>query len=138
MLNSLHILSLLSFLKTLLYTVSADCQGRLPLHQQNCNGVTKVPNCHKAPILPTYLVGLDILKADQYAYKPVVAHRSTQCWQKHFSITLATSNMLRNGLPADAPLLHGGDERIEVHGPWNKQLSSFQWRSGAGVCYFLL
>ncbi|XP_027350072.1 uncharacterized protein LOC113861453 [Abrus precatorius] len=110
---------------------NADGQGRLPLHQHNCNGGTKVPKCHKATILPTYLVGLDILKADQFAYKPVVAHRNTQCWQKHFSITLATSNLLRNSLPAGGPLLHG-DERIEVHGAWNKQLSSFHWRSGAG------
>lgn len=106
------------------------------MHQQNCNDVTEVPKCHKATILPTYLVGLDILKADEVGYKPVVAHRNTQCWQKCFSITLAISNMLRNGLPTDGPLLDGGDERIEVHGAWSKQLSSFQWRSGAGVCYF--
>ncbi|RDX80061.1 hypothetical protein CR513_39418, partial [Mucuna pruriens] len=106
--------------------------GTLLLHQQNCNGVAKVPKCHKATILPTYLVGLDTLKADQFPYKPVVAHRNTQCWQKHFTITLATANLLGNGLPANGPLLHGGDERIEVHGEWNKQLSSFYWRSGAG------
>nr|KYP50759.1 hypothetical protein KK1_027449 [Cajanus cajan] len=112
---------------------NADCQGRLPLHQQDCNGVRKVPNCHKATILPTYLVGLDTLKANQFAYKPVVAHRNTQCWQKHFTITLATSNLHGNGLLANGPLLHGGDERIEVHGAWNKQLSSFHLRSGAGA-----
>ncbi|TKY64886.1 putative zinc-finger domain [Spatholobus suberectus] len=111
---------------------NADCQGRLPLQQQNCNGVAKIPKCHKSTILPSYLVGLDTLKTDQFAYKPVVAHRNTQCWQKHFTITLATSNLLGNGLPTDGPLLHGGDERIEVHGAWNKQLSSFHWRSGAG------
>lgn len=113
-----------------------DFQGGLLLHQQNCNGVAKGPKCHKATILPTYLVGLDTLKADQFAYKPVVAHRNIQCWQKHFTITLATSNQLGNGLPSDGSLLHGGDERIEVHGSWNKQLSSFHLRSGAGVCCF--
>ncbi|KAJ1435530.1 putative zinc-finger domain [Sesbania bispinosa] len=107
-------------------------QDRLPLHQQNCNGVTKVPKYHKVSILPTYLVGLDVLKADAFAYKPVVAHRNTQCWQKHFSLTLATSNMLQNGLPADGALSQGSDERIEVHGAWSKQLS-FQWRNGVGV-----
>ncbi|KAK7340866.1 hypothetical protein VNO77_21582 [Canavalia gladiata] len=112
---------------------NSDGQGRLPLDQQNCNGVAKIPKCLKAAILPTYLVGLDILKADQFTYKSVVAHRNTQCWQKHFSITLATSNLLQNGLPADGPLLHGGDERIEVQGAWNKQFSSFHWRNGAGA-----
>ncbi|XP_015963018.1 uncharacterized protein LOC107486953 isoform X1 [Arachis duranensis] len=111
--------------------INSNNPGRLPLHQQNCNGVTKVPNGHKATVLPTYLVGLDVLKADQFAYKAVMAHRSSQYWQKHFSFTLATSSMLRNGIPADAPLLHGGDERIEVHDPWNNYLSSFQWRTGA-------
>uniref|UniRef100_A0A0R0F5L3 Putative zinc-finger domain-containing protein n=1 Tax=Glycine max TaxID=3847 RepID=A0A0R0F5L3_SOYBN len=109
-----------------------DCQGRLPLPLQNANGVAKVPKCYKATILPTYLVGLDTLKADQFAYKPVVVHRNAQCWQKHFTLTLATSNLLGNGLPADGPLLHGGDERIEVHGACNTQLSSFHWRTGAG------
>ncbi|KAL2329609.1 hypothetical protein Fmac_017190 [Flemingia macrophylla] len=74
----------------------------------------------------------DTLKVNQFAYKPVVAHRNTQCWQKHFTITLATSNLHGNGLLANGPLLHGGDERIEVHGAWNKQLSSFHLRSGAG------
>ncbi|QCE12869.1 hypothetical protein DEO72_LG10g4119 [Vigna unguiculata] len=112
---------------------NTDCQGRLPLHQQNCNGVAKVPKFHKATILPTYLVGLDTLKADKFAYKPVVAHRNAQCWQKHFALTLATSSLLGNGLPVDGPLLHGGNERIEVHGAWNKQLSSFHWRSGSGA-----
>ncbi|KAK7295701.1 hypothetical protein RJT34_18612 [Clitoria ternatea] len=111
---------------------TADCQGRLPLHQSNCNVVAKEPKCHQATILPTYLVGLDILKADQFAYKSVVAHRNTPCWQKHFSNTLATSNVLRNVLPVNDSLLRGGNERIEVHGAWNKQLSSFHWRSGAG------
>ncbi|KAK8466140.1 hypothetical protein PHAVU_008G013732 [Phaseolus vulgaris] len=107
--------------------------GRLPLHQQNWDGVAKVPECHKATILPTYLVGLDTLKADQFAYKPVVAHRNAQCWQKHFTLTLATSSLLGNGIPVDGPLLNGGNEPIEVHGAWNKQLSSFHWRSGSGA-----
>ncbi|CAJ1840561.1 unnamed protein product [Sphenostylis stenocarpa] len=111
---------------------NAGCQGRLRLHQQNCNGVAKVPKYHKATILPTYLVSLDTLKADQFAYKPFVAHRYAQWSQKHFTLTLATSNLLGNVLPAGGPLLHGGTERIEVHGACNKQLSSFHWRSGAG------
>lgn len=120
----------------MLYPILVDCQGRLPLPLQNANGVAKVPKCYKATILPTYLVGLDTLKADQFAYKPVVAHRNAQCWQKHFTLTLATSNLIGNDLPADGPLLHGGDERIEVHGACNIQLSSFHWRNGAGICYF--
>jgi len=113
-----------------------DCQGRLSLHQQNWNDVAKGPKCHKATILPTYLVGLDTLKADRFAYKPVVARRNAQCWQKHFTLTLATSSLLGNGIPVDGPLLNGGNERIEVHGAWNNQLSSFHWRSGSGVCCF--
>ncbi|XP_057436393.1 uncharacterized protein LOC130728829 isoform X2 [Lotus japonicus] len=110
---------------------NADPQDRLPLHQENCNGVVKVEKYHKATILPTYLVGLDVLKADQFAYKPVMVHRNTQCWQKHFSMTLATSILLQSGLHGDVPLSHGGDERIEVHGAWSKKLS-FQWRNGVG------
>lgn len=94
--------------------------------------MVKVEKYHKATILPTYLVGLDVLKADQFAYKPVMAHRNTQCWQKHFSMTLATSILLQSGLHGDVPLSHGGDERIEVHGAWSKKLS-FQWRNGVGV-----
>lgn len=120
------------FLKRLLYSVWADSQERLPSHQQNCNSVTKLTKNHKATILPTYLVGLDVLKSDQFAYKPVVVHRNTQCWQQHFSITLATWNLLQNGLHADGSLSHGADERIEVRGAWSKQLS-FQWRNGVGV-----
>ncbi|KAE9615673.1 putative tetratricopeptide-like helical domain, zinc-finger domain-containing protein [Lupinus albus] len=109
-----------------------DRRGRLQMHQQNSNGVTKLPKCHKATILPTYIVDLDTLKGDQFGYKPVVAHGNAQGWQKCFSITLATSNLLQNGLPTDGPLLDGGAERIEVHTAWSKHLSSFQWRSGAG------
>ncbi|XP_028778112.1 uncharacterized protein LOC114734641 [Neltuma alba] len=103
----------------------ADCQGGLTSHQQSA---TKVFKSQKAAILPTYLVGLDVLRADQLAYKSVLTHRNTQYWQKCFSITLATSDLLQNGLPEDGPFLHGGDERIEVHGTWNKQLSCLQWK----------
>lgn len=102
------------------------------MHQQNCNGVAKVTKYQKATILPTYLVGLDVLKAEQFTYRPVVAHRNTQFWQQHFSVTLAISNLLQNGLPTDGPLSQGGDERLEVRGAWSKQLS-FQWRNGVGV-----
>ncbi|OIW07286.1 hypothetical protein TanjilG_11920 [Lupinus angustifolius] len=109
-----------------------DCEGRLQMHQQNCNGAVKVPKCRTTTILPTYLVGLDTLKGDQFGYQPVVALGNPQGWQKCFSITLATSNLLRNGSPNDGPLLDVGAERIEVHGAWGKQLSSFQWRSAAG------
>ncbi|CAL0318838.1 unnamed protein product [Lupinus luteus] len=109
-----------------------DCEGRLQMHQQNCNGVVKFPKCRTATILPTYLVGLDTLKGDQFRYQPVVALGNTQGWQKCFSITLATSNLLRKGLSNDVPLLDVGAERIEVHGAWSKQISSFKWRSAAG------
>nr|XP_027188819.1 uncharacterized protein LOC101514217 isoform X2 [Cicer arietinum] len=111
---------------------NADSQDRLPLHQQNCNGVRKVTKYHKATILPTYLVSLDVLKADQFAYKPLTAHRIAQYWQQHFSITLATLNLLQNGSAADGPFSLGGDECKEVRGAWSKQLS-FQWRNGVGA-----
>lgn len=97
--------------------------------------MTKGSKNHRDTILPTYLVSLDILRADQLVYKSALAHRNTQCWQKCFSITLATSNLHQNGLPADGSFLHGGDERIEVHGTWNKQFSYLQWKT-AVVCYF--
>ncbi|XP_054801394.1 uncharacterized protein LOC129305366 isoform X2 [Prosopis cineraria] len=102
----------------------ADCLGGLTLHQQSA---TKVSKSHKAAILPTYLVGLDVLRAEQLVYKSVLTCRNTQYWQKCFSITLATSNLLENGLQEDGRFLHGG-ERIEVHGTWNKQFSYLQWK----------
>ncbi|KAF7822312.1 uncharacterized protein G2W53_027767 [Senna tora] len=91
----------------------ADCQGGLSSHQPKFNGATKVPKSHRATILPTYLVGLDILRADQLAYKSVLAHRNTQFWQKCFSLSLTTSNLLQHGLPVDGQFFNGGDERIE-------------------------
>ncbi|KAF7825249.1 uncharacterized protein G2W53_016413 [Senna tora] len=107
--------------------VDADCQGGLSLHQPKFNGATKVPKSHRATILPTYLVGLDILRADQLAYKSVLAHRNSQCWQKCFSLSLTTSNLLQHGLPVDGSFFNGVDERIEVRGTWNTQ-SYLQWK----------
>lgn len=102
------------------------------MHEQSATKVFKSPN---AAIPPTYHVGLDVLRADQLAYKSVLPRRNAQYWQMCFSITLATSNLLQNGLPEEGPFLHGGGERIEVHGTWNKQFSYLKWKR-AVVCYF--
>ncbi|KAJ7971298.1 putative Zinc finger C3H1 domain-containing protein [Quillaja saponaria] len=109
---------------------NADCQAGLIIDQQKCHGATEVPKNHNVMILPTYLVGLDILRADSHSYRSILAYSNSQRWQKCFSFSLATSNLLRNGFSTDRPFLHGGDGRIEVHGTLNKQLSYFQRRSG--------
>ncbi|KAK4279916.1 hypothetical protein QN277_011615 [Acacia crassicarpa] len=103
----------------------ADCQGGLTLRQQTATKVSKSP---EAAIPPTYHVGLDVLRADQLAHKSVLTRRNALNWQMCFSITLATSNLLQNGLPEDGLFLHGGGERIEVHGTWNKQFSYLKWK----------
>lgn len=110
----------------------ADCQGGMTSYKQS---VARVSKSHKAAILPTYNVGLDILRADKLAHKSVLTHRNTQHWQKCFSITLATSNLLQKGLSEDGPFALGGGERFEVHGTWNKRFSYLQWKT-AVVCYF--
>ncbi|KDP44997.1 hypothetical protein JCGZ_01497 [Jatropha curcas] len=107
----------------------ADCQVKLRLHGRKYNGATALLNCPNVLTLPTYQVGLEILKADPHSYESIVARRNGQCWQKSFSICVALSNFILKDLPADEPLLHGNDGRIEVNGSWDKQSSYFQSRN---------
>lgn len=87
---------------------------------------------------PTYLVGLDTLKADLHSSESVLAWRNGQCWQKCFSISLTLSNLFQNDLPTRGPLSHGCDGRIEVLGSWSRQSSYFLSRSGRVVCVLIL
>lgn len=85
---------------------------------------------------PTYLVGIDILKADSRSYGPVLAQRSSQCWQNFFSISLTLPNLLRKDASADGLFLH--DARIEAKGSWNRPSSYFQRGGSVLVCYYSL
>ncbi|KAJ6429109.1 hypothetical protein OIU84_020696 [Salix udensis] len=105
---------------------SVDCQVGLTLHEQKCEGGTKLSKCHSVFNPPTYLVGLDILKSN--SYKSVIAQRNGQCWQIQFSLCLALSSFLEKDLLADQPSIRADDGRIEVPGSWNRQASFFQSR----------
>ncbi|KAF2318715.1 hypothetical protein GH714_010255 [Hevea brasiliensis] len=107
---------------------SADCQAGLTLWKRKCNDATKLPKCNSV-LTPTYLVGLDVLKAVPHSYEFANAQSYGQCWQKCFSICLALSNLLQKDLPADEPFLLGNDGRIEINGSWDKQSSYFQSRN---------
>ncbi|XP_042954237.1 uncharacterized protein LOC122290554 isoform X2 [Carya illinoinensis] len=110
-----------------------DCAGSQPgliLHQRACSGATKGPKYFDVMVAPTYLVGLDMLRADPLSYQSILARVTSQWWEKCFSISLAISNMHRKPFPADGPFLHGSDGRIEIDGNWNRQSSYFQSRNG--------
>ncbi|XWS74994.1 hypothetical protein CRYUN_Cryun01aG0047000 [Craigia yunnanensis] len=109
---------------------SADCQLGLTSSQQRSNGPTKPSKYHDVFISPTYIVSLDILKADSHPHESVATWGNAPCWWKCFSICLALSSFLQKYLPTDEPCLDGGDGRIEVHGSWNRQSSYFQSRNG--------
>ena len=85
---------------------------------------------------PTYLVGIDILKADSRSYGHVLAQRSSQCWQSFFSISLTLPNLLQKDASADGLFLH--DARIEAKGSWNRPSSYFQRGGSVLVCLLLL
>ncbi|GMI86265.1 hypothetical protein like AT2G39580 [Hibiscus trionum] len=105
----------------------ADSQLVLASCQQRSNGPTKLAKYHDVFISPTYIVSLDILKAD--THKSAVPWGNAQCWWKYFSICLSLSSFFQKDLPTDESFLHG-DGRIEVHGSWNRQSSYFQSRNG--------
>ncbi|XVF83625.1 hypothetical protein PTKIN_Ptkin16aG0504600 [Pterospermum kingtungense] len=109
---------------------SADCQPGLTSFQQNTNGPTKPSRYRDLFISPTYIVSLDILKADSHPCESVATLGNADCWWKCFSICLALSSFLQKYLPTDEPFLDSGDGRIEVHSSWNRQSSYFQSRNG--------
>ncbi|KAK8535982.1 hypothetical protein V6N12_012645 [Hibiscus sabdariffa] len=113
---------------------SADSQLVLASCQQRSNGPTNLAKYHDVFISPTYIVSLDILKADPHEL--VVPWGNAHCWWKYFSICLSLSSFFQKDLPTDERLptdesfLHCDDGRIEVHGSWNRQSSYFQSRNG--------
>ncbi|KAL6980502.1 hypothetical protein U1Q18_022140 [Sarracenia purpurea var. burkii] len=80
---------------------------------------------------PTYLVCLDMLKADLHPNGSVLGQSFGQCWQKCFSSSLVLSSLLPSDSPTDEPFLHGTQARIEVHGNWNSQSLYFHCRNSA-------
>lgn len=87
---------------------------------------------------PTYLVGLDVLKADLQSCKSILSHEYSQLWVKCFSLTFVLSSQLPTDLPFDGPLFHGANARVEVQGGWNRQSLYFQSRNGSSVCRIIL
>lgn len=116
---------------------SSDCQVAQTLCKERCDGSTKVPWRHNVITSPTYLVGLSILKADLHSYDSVLARRYGECWKKCFSLFLALSKSFQKDFPADGPVLHGNDGRIEVPVSWNRQTSYFQSRNSGVVCLLI-
>ncbi|KAK1571340.1 hypothetical protein Q3G72_015369 [Acer saccharum] len=106
---------------------SADCQVGLTIHQQNCDGATKLSKFQNILTPPMYIISLDMLKADSHSHshshESLVARRHGQCWRKCFSMSLALSSMFQKDL-------HTSDGRIEVHNGWSGQSSYFQSRNG--------
>ncbi|KAL1806071.1 hypothetical protein ACET3Z_029139 [Daucus carota] len=74
---------------------------------------------------PSYLVCLDMMKADLRVRKSVLGQSEASCWQKSFSATLVLSSLLPMGLLSGEPFLHGPGARIESYGSWNRQSSYF-------------
>ncbi|XP_009798389.1 uncharacterized protein [Nicotiana sylvestris] len=98
------------FASTRTLTKSLDCLGLAP---------------------PTYLVGLDDLKADLQSCKSILSPKYGQLWVKCFSLSFVLSNQLHTDLPSDEPLFHGTNARVEVQGGWNRQSLYFQSRNGS-------
>lgn len=86
---------------------------------------------------PSYLVCLDMMKADLRVRKSVLGQSEASCWQKSFSATLVLSSLLPRGLLSGEPFLHGPGARIESYGSWNRQSSYFHSIQGM-VCQSLL
>ncbi|XP_030512546.1 uncharacterized protein LOC115726702 isoform X2 [Rhodamnia argentea] len=80
---------------------------------------------------PTYVVGLDILKADSRSYEAVVTQNIGQCWQKCFSISLVISSVPKQVRPMDDSVLQNSDGRIEISGCQSRQSSFFRNRNGS-------
>ncbi|KAK4371438.1 hypothetical protein RND71_010913 [Anisodus tanguticus] len=64
---------------------------------------------------PTYLVGLDVLKADLQSCKSILSHEYSQLWVKCFSLSFVLSSQLPTDLPFDEPLFHGANARVEMN-----------------------
>ncbi|KAF8021986.1 hypothetical protein BT93_G2194 [Corymbia citriodora subsp. variegata] len=79
---------------------------------------------------PTYVVGLDILKADSRSYEAVVTQDIGQCWQKCFTISLAISSLPKQVHHMDDSVMQNSDGRIEISGYQSRQSSFFRSRNG--------
>ncbi|XP_056161252.1 uncharacterized protein LOC115673039 isoform X2 [Syzygium oleosum] len=89
-----------------------------------------VPTSFSKCCSPTYVVGLDILKADSRSYEAVVTQHIGQCWQKCFSISLAISSLPKQVRHMDDSVLQNSDGRIEISGCQSRQSSFFRNRNG--------
>lgn len=83
-------------------------------------------------LIPTYHVGLDVLKVNPQSSGSVLVRRNEECWKKCFSSYLALSRNFQGELPYKEPF--GNNGRIEVHGSSFRQLSHLWSKSGSQVC----
>ncbi|MCD9642621.1 hypothetical protein HAX54_029505 [Datura stramonium] len=111
--------------------VGSPAQGQISSTKRT---LTKSLDClGLAP--PTYLVSLDVLKADLQSCKSILSHEYGQLWVKCFSLSFVLSSQLPTDLPVDERLFHGANARVEVQGGWNRQSLYFQSRNGSsGPC----
>ncbi|CAF2296906.1 unnamed protein product [Brassica napus] len=82
-----------------------DCNVASSLHEKQGSQIFDVVYS------PTYLVCLDTMKVDSWSYESLLAQRHGQIWGKHFSVCLASSNLLYKNIPA-----RENEGRIEVLG----------------------
>lgn len=114
--------------------VGSPAQGQISSAKTT---LTKSLDClNLAP--PTYLVGLDVLKADLQSCKSIPSHEYSQLWVKCFSLSIVLSSQLPTALPSDELLFYGANARVEVQGGWNRQSLYFQSRNGSSVCRIIL
>ncbi|XP_016572157.1 uncharacterized protein LOC107870220 isoform X2 [Capsicum annuum] len=107
--------------------VGSPAQGQISSAKTT---LTKSLDClNLAP--PTYLVGLDVLKADLQSCKSIPSHEYSQLWVKCFSLSIVLSSQLPTALPSDELLFYGANARVEVQGGWNRQSLYFQSRNGS-------
>ncbi|KAM7270403.1 hypothetical protein ACFE04_029617 [Oxalis oulophora] len=98
-----------------------DHQVGVKSYQKIFNGVTKLSKSSEV-CTPTYLVAMDMLKADRRSFENLTARKHERCWQKCFSSTLALSCLFQKDLMADEPL-QSTDGRIEIHGSLSQESS---------------
>lgn len=104
----------------------ADCNVASSLHEKQGSQIFDVVHS------PTYLVCLDTMKVDSWSYESLLAQRHGQIWGKHFSVCLASSNLLYKNIPA-----RENEGRIEVLGNPRTHSSYLRIKHSLMVCLFL-
>ncbi|XP_072975069.1 uncharacterized protein [Typha angustifolia] len=75
---------------------------------------------HLLPV-PTYHIGLSLIKADSYLSRSVLSGSICQYWQRGFCASFPLPFSVRRILPLDAPFLQAGNGSVADYN-WNKHL----------------